>query len=96
MKLFKCEAEKWKNCTDEYIVRTLDLDEDQKKDINYFRRSGCYSEIWNTYISDTLYNDNSVVYFSCLGYYDLDFVKRFLVCCEKELIKKGFLEDGTD
>lgn len=83
VKLFKCVAEKWKNCTDEYVVRTLDLDEDQKKDINYFRRSGCYSEIWNTYISDTLYNDDSVVYMSCFGQYDLLYIQQFLCYCEK-------------
>lgn len=77
VELFKRVAEKWKTCADEYVVRTLDLDVDKKKDINYFRRSSCYSEIWNKYISHTLYNDDSVIYFSCLGYYDLAVVKRF-------------------
>lgn len=94
--LFQRISEKWNNFTDDYIVSALELDEDQKDDIEYFRRSGCYSEIWDTYISYTLYNDDSVVYFSCLGCYDLDFVNRFLVRCEKELIKKGFFEDDTD
>lgn len=81
IKLFKDVADKWKNCTNNYIIQTQDCDEDD--DIEYNRKSGCYSEIWNTYLKDTLFNDNSIVYLSCFGSYDLLYIHQFLYNCEK-------------
>lgn len=90
--LFQRISEKWNNCTDDYIVRTLELDDDQKDDIEYFRRSSCYDEIWNTYLKETLFNDDSVIYMSCFGVYDLLNIHKFLYCCEKCAKKNGFLK----
>lgn len=91
--LFQHISEKWNNCTNDYIVSTLELDDDQKDNIEYFRRSGCYDEIWNTYLKETLFNDDSVVYMSCFGVYDLLNIHKFLYYCEKSAKKNGFLKD---
>lgn len=91
IKLFKNVADKWKNCTNNYIIQTQDCDEDD--DIEYNRRSGCYSEIWNTYLKDTLFNDNSIVYLSCFGSYDLLYIHQFLYNCVKYAKENGFLKD---
>lgn len=88
IKLFKDVADKWKNCTNNYIIQTQDCDEDD--DIEYNRKSGCYSEIWNTYLKDTLFNDNSIVYLSCFGSYDLLYIHQFLYNCEK------YAKEGAD
>ena len=93
IKLFKNAADKWKNCTNNYIIQTQDCDEDD--DIEYNRRSGCYSEIWNTYLKDTLFNDNSIVYLSCFGSYDLLYIHQFLHNCEKYAKGSRFLNDNT-
>lgn len=94
IKLFKDVADKWKNCTNNYIIQTQDCDEDD--DIEYNRKSGCYSEIWNTYLKDTLFNDNSIVYLSCFGSYDLLYIHQFLYNCEKYAKEGGrFLNDNT-
>ena len=93
IKLFKNAADKWKNCTNNYIIQTQDCDEDD--DIEYNRRSGCYSEIWNTYLKDTLFNDNSIVYLSCFGSYDLLCIHQFLHNCEKYAKESRFLNDNT-
>ena len=93
--LFRHVSEKWKNCTNDYIVSTLELDDDQKEDIEYFRRSGCYGEVWNTYLKETLFNDDSVVYMSCFHYYDLLYVHQFLYNCEKFARENKFLDDNN-
>lgn len=89
IKLFKNVAVKWKNCTNNYIIQTQDCDEND--DIEYNRRSGCYSEIWDTYVKKTLFNDDSVVHFSCFGYYDLLHIQKFIGYCEQQAIQKGFI-----
>ena len=93
VKLFNTVSEKWNNFTDDYIVSALELDEEQKDRIEYFRRSGCYYEIWNTYLKETLFNDDSVIYMSCFGVYDLLNIHKFLYYCEKSAKKNGFLKD---
>lgn len=79
---FRKIADKWKNTTDEYVIKELDLDKDQIKDLNYWRRSGCYSEIWNTYLKDTLYDKDSIIYFSCFSFYDIIHIQNFLEECK--------------
>ena len=91
--IFRHISEKWKTCTNNYIISTLELDDDQKDRIEYFRRSGCYDEIWNTYLKETLFNDDSVIYMSCFGVYDLLNIHKFLQYCEKFAKKNGFLKD---
>ena len=86
--LFKDIANRWQYCTDSYVINTLGLGKDD--DIEYHRKSGCYSEIWNTYLSDTLFNDDSVVYFSCFGYYDLIYIQKYLDLCDNAGCKEGF------
>lgn len=88
--LFKDIANKWQYFTDSYVINNLDLDKDD--DIEYYRKSECYSEIWNTYLSDTLFNDDSVVHFSCFGYYDLIHLQDFLNKCDDYALRKGFIE----
>lgn len=93
IKLFQRISEKWNNFTDDYIVSALELDDDQKDDIEYFRRSGCYDEIWSTYLEETLFNDDSVICMSCFHFYDLLHVHQFLYNCDKFAKENGFLND---
>lgn len=90
VKLFRDIANKWQYCTDSYMINNLGLNEDD--DIEYHRKSRCYSEIWDTYLSDTLFNDDSVVYFSCFGYHDLIHQQKFLDYCDNYAIEKGFID----
>lgn len=90
IEVFKNIAYKWEHCSDDYVINTLGLEKGD--DIDYHRKSGCYSEIWETYLSDTLFNEDSVIYFSCFGYYDLLHIQKFLDYCDNYAIEKGFID----
>lgn len=75
------------------IRKQYDIDyEDFYDDIDYWKQTACYDEIFRTYIKDTLYDDNSAVYFSCLGYYESEVENKFLYNCERIASKKEKIE----
>lgn len=79
--LFKEVARKWQEFTDEGVRERLTLDESD--DSQYHRRSACYNEIWNNYLEQSLYDEDSVLYVRLFGYYDVDVLTKFIVTCER-------------
>lgn len=88
--LFCGIAYKWQNYSDEYVINKLNLDEEQQEDLDYYRRSACYDEIWNL-IGYTLEDTDSVIYIACLGYYELNKIIQFLIKCEETAKRKGVI-----
>lgn len=81
--MFRNVAIKWKNASKEYVKHSADIDEDNF-DLEYYRKSCCYNEIWYTYLYETLKDDDdSVIYFSCFGQYDLIAIQKFIFLCEE-------------
>lgn len=80
--VFRDVATKWKNSSEAYVKHTANIDEDDF-DVEYHRKSCCYNEIWYTYLYKTLEDDDSVIYFSCFGQYDLVIIQKFIFMCEK-------------
>lgn len=78
--LFRGIANRWQSY-DEAMVRDK-CELTPEDDVEYHRRTGCYEEIWNNYVSDTLEDDDHAIYLSCLGYWDLDQIGRFIYLCE--------------
>ena len=68
-----------------YAEKSSELDETDLSNIEYYKKSQAYSEIWDK-ISDTLYNDNKIVYLSLFSEYDYDIVMKLLICCHKEIV----------
>lgn len=69
-------ANKWQRVSRDELINqgSLQLEEsDVQSDerVEYYRKSCCYSEIWNR-IEFTLYKDSEVVYFGLFGPYDYD------------------------
>lgn len=79
--LFKEVARKWQAFTDEGVREWLTLDESD--DLQYHRRSACYNEIWNNYLEQSLYDEDSVLYVRLFGYYEVDVLTKFIVTCER-------------
>ena len=79
--LFKEVARKWQAFTDAGVRERLHLDNDD--DLDYHRKSACYNEIWNNYLKQSLYDEDSVVYVQLFGYYDVDVLTKFIVTCER-------------
>lgn len=64
-------ARKWRNKTDEEMLAVdPEYSENDYPDLDYYRRSLCYNEIWEL-IEDTLYDDESVTYVQMFGSYDI-------------------------
>lgn len=80
--VFRDVATKWKNSSEAYVKHAANIDEDDF-DVEYHRKSCCYNEIWYTYLYKTLEDDDSVIYFSCFGQYDLVIIQKFIFMCEK-------------
>lgn len=81
IELFKEVARKWQAFTDEGVRERLHLDNDD--DLDYHRKSACYNEIWNNYLKQSLYDEDSVVYLQLFGYYDIDVLTKFILTCER-------------
>lgn len=90
-------AEKWKNVSAEEIKRLYNKDgtdwdnwhekENEEDDINYYRRSMCYDEIWDNYFESKLWSDEDAVYISLFREYDdLTFIKCFAYNCFKKYL----------
>ena len=61
-------------------------DIDYEQTIAYYRKTFAYKEIWNRYEA-SLYNEDSIVYLSLFGFYDLVHVTRFLKICHDKYIE---------
>lgn len=89
---FEFIAEKWKNTSDEKMIdlmnERLDSDFDRKPDqIDYYRKTFCYDEIWKT-ISWTLDDDAKTVYLSIFGYWDFLPLQQFVNATEKAVLSQ--------
>ena len=87
---FEFIAEKWKNISAEQMMdlmnERLDSDFDRKPDqIDYYRKTFCYDEIWKT-ISWTLDDDVKTVYLSIFGYWDFLPLQQFVNATEKAVL----------
>ena len=91
VKYFVEVANKWKQTSDEEVKawHTAEYNEpwDQEDrsytcDLDYYRRSAAYREIWQNF-EQTLYDDDSVVYLSLFGFYDFKHMSKFYECIRK-------------
>ena len=87
--IFEQIAEKWKNATDSDVIkhyredRGFDYDEEDASDIDYYRRSFAYDEIWRM-CEHYLYYEEDVVYISMFGGYEIAEQKGFCHKCRKD------------
>lgn len=96
VKYFGDVADKWKNATDEEVKAWYKKEYDEEynpkwsSDLNYYRQTAAYSEIWGNFEA-TLENDDSVVYLSLFGFFDFEHMSHFYVCI-KESVEKTIEE----
>ena len=99
---FKLIANKWKALTPEEVwlkystdIEFGDYTKEQflgcKERPEYYAKTLCYEEIWETYLEKTLYNEDSIVYLSLFQHYDSGFIHKFIYKV-KELYNL-FIED---
>lgn len=97
VKLFESIYDKWMNISREDFISkvsdTYSIDNNyNEEDLEYYRKSSAYSEIWSK-LENSLYDENSVIYFSLFGYYDLTTIRHFLQLCNDLAIKHGFIKE---
>lgn len=86
--IFEQIAEKWKNATDDEVKAYYnkrwgeDYDEEDCSDLEYYRRSFAYDEIWRM-CEHFLYSEDDVVYISMFGGYEIAEQKGFCHKCRK-------------
>jgi len=89
-------AEKWRTATDDEVKakyaakRLVEWDEDDDPDLDYYRRTFAYDDIWGM-CEDYMWHDELAVNLSLFGYYDFLPMKRFVGLC-KEKYEKEFGE----
>ena len=49
----------------------------EKDSPQYYAKTACYEEIWETYLEKTLYNESTIVYLSLFGYHDFEVIQSF-------------------
>lgn len=81
IKPFEEIYDKWAN-TDIDIEIIKQEYEDDDPDIEYYKRTRAYDEIWS-YLEDSLYNDDEALYISLFGYYDMHIRDKFFNFCIK-------------
>ena len=87
--VFALIAEKWKSASDEAVKakhteeRDGEWDEDEMPDLDYYRRTFAYDEIW-ALCSDYMWHDESAVHLSLFGFYDFMETKNFVAACHKK------------
>lgn len=107
--LFEDIAEKWKAATLEEVAKRMERDDIddmrrlEERHPQYYAKSACYDEIWETYCQKYLYDEGEVVYLSLYGFYDLSERRVFVKNCkeayrawEKEIEEKCRKENGGD
>jgi hypothetical protein len=86
--LFEAIAEKWKNASDSEVIEYYRknyghyYDEEYASDLDYYRRSFAYAEIWRM-TEHYLYSEDDVVYISMFGGYEIAEQKGFVHKCRK-------------
>ena len=82
---FKLIADKWRTAPLESALEKMDRLSDLEycKDIEkgspqYYTKTACYEEIWETYLEKTLYSEDSIVYLSLFQHYDSSFIHKFI------------------
>lgn len=60
----------------------------KSKALMYYRKSFCYEEIWSKF-ENTLYDDETAIYFSPFGFYDIAPITAFVKFCYEEYKKKS-------
>ena len=79
--LFEGIAEKWKNATDEQVIAALKYPEEvESEGLDYYRKTFAYDEIWGI-CSDFLFSEDSVVYLSLFGSYEIAEQIKFVRLC---------------
>lgn len=94
--LFERIAEKWKDATDEEVIAAHGCPEELRKSENfeYYRKTFAYDEIWKI-CSEFLFSEDSVVYLSLFGDYEITEQVKFVSLCNahyqewKDRDKKG-------
>lgn len=91
-------AEKWRTATDEAVrakygaERDGECDEDCI-DLDYYRRSFAYDEIWEM-CAEYMWHDELAVHLSLFGYYDFEPIGKFVHVCREKW--KNLLEQDGD
>lgn len=82
--LFEKIAEKWKNATDEEVIAAHDYPDElrESKNFDYYRKTFAYDEIWKI-CNDFLFSEDSVVYLSLFGGYEIAEQVEFVRLCNK-------------
>lgn len=95
---FKLIANKWRTVSLESVLEKMDRLSDleycrdvEKDSPQYYAKTACYEEIWETYLEKTLYDEDSIVYLSLFQHYDSGFIHKFIYKV-KELYNL-FIED---
>lgn len=88
--LFEKIAEKWKACSLEEVAKHMEREDDiegmkwlEKKHPQYYAKTACYDEIWETYCEKYLYHDDEVVYLSLFGFYEISEKRGFVKKCKE-------------
>lgn len=86
-------AEKWKSATDEMVKikynkeRYGEWDETENCDLDYYRRTFAYDEIWGM-CEEFMWHDELAVHLSLFGYYDFLPIKQFVQLCKNKYEQK--------
>ena len=83
VKPFEDIFDRWQRSTKQEILNSPfnkyleSSDIENEKDLEYYRRSSAYKEIWS-HFEDTLFDDGDAIYISLYGYYDDYIIAPFL------------------
>ncbi len=94
--VFESTVEKWENVSKEVFVKkykehfydeTFNIEEIDEKEFDRYSKSFCYEEIWKNYCEEFLQREESVVYLSLYGFYDILPIQRFVKACYDKYIE---------
>lgn len=84
---FKSYYEKYgESCSRDYLEDAEKGSEEYQENFEYLKRSMIYNEIWRP-IADTLFDDESALYLSLYGGYDVEKKYAFIRYCYDERVK---------
>ena len=92
IKLFEKISNKWENASEDDVLKSSKNSSERLEDVDieYYRKTLCYEEIWS-YIKNFLFDDSSCVYFSVFGGYELSSVYEFI--CKMKEYRQKWLDD---
>lgn len=94
--IFESIANKWENISKESLAEayrerydddTLDIDALSDEKIKYYSKDLCYDEIWKNFCEEFLQREESIVYMSLYGFYDILPIQRFVKVCYDKYIE---------